>query len=202
MLRWDPFRVQYTFHTDNKSAPLTSTYDASSPSSAHDSDAEETQPRGSTRDEMSSEHLKLFHRHDLRKRYLESYWFDREVSGANWSGQVRHSIQKVKCSPHIAKYQKVETLIHELELQGDLAGVAMVLQELDHYLCAMPGSMTRPAFMCNAPDGDVEHVEVDRTPAEILDVENYVEAVVQHRGFLVTGSLKVEPSITCKQECQ
>ncbi len=155
---------------------------------------------------MSSEHLKLFHRHDLRKKYLESYWFDREVSGANRSGQVRHSIQKVKCSPRVAKYQTVETLIHELELQGNLAGVAMVLQELDHYLCAMPGSMKRPAFMCNAADNDVdsgvEHVEVDRTPAEILDVENYVEAVVQRRGFLITGSLKVEPSLTCKQESQ
>lgn len=151
---------------------------------------------------MSAEHLELVQRHDLRKKYLESYWFDREVSAATRSGEVRHSIQKVKCNPRIARYKKVETLIHELELLGNLAGVAMVLQELDHYLCAMPGSMNRPEFMCDATDADVEHLEVDRTPAEVLDVEKYVEAVMQHRGFLITGSLKVEPSLTCKQESQ
>ena len=146
-------------------------------------------------DEGMPDDFAVYHRHDLRKKYLESYWYDRDHSAANRSGAVRHSIQKIKCSPRILKYRSVEALIQQFEAEGNLRQVALTLNELDQYLAHYPGSMGKPEFMkCNNGfadnDVDVEFVEVNITGAEVVEVETYVLQC------MIVKVVKQEPTCT------
>lgn len=127
-------------------------------------------------EQLSEQDLAVYHRHDLCKKYLESYWYDKDNSAANRSGEVRHSIQKKKCRPRICMYPRVQEQIQQLKAEGNLRQVAVLLTELDAYLAAYPGSIQKPHFMqCNIESDDEDAIQfVDMPAAEIMDVENYV----------------------------
>lgn len=126
--------------------------------------------------QMSEQNLAVFHRHDLRTKYLEPYRTYRPYSTATRNGTVRHSADvPIDCKPRICQHTGLHARLQELEQKGNLRQVALMLSELDVYLAAYPGSMQRPDFLCTEDDiGEVVFVEVDRTPAEIIDIEKYV----------------------------
>lgn len=136
---------------------------------------------------------------DLRAKYLETYWIDREVSSANRSGTVRHSIKRIKCPPRISHYPKLQGLVHGFEKRGDKRGLACILHEVDKYVTAMPGTATRPEFMRHGDSsGDIIWVRHDeKQPEETLDVEHHVlqcllVKVIKCESAASAGAVKVE----------
>ena len=78
------------------------------------------------------------------------------------------------CKARVNHYPQVRAKLIELQQQGH--PVEGLLREFDQYLTAFPGSIPMPDFMRSSRDGadDVQCIEQDQTPSEIIHTEQYV----------------------------
>lgn len=127
-----------------------------------------------TRTEWSADKLDC-----LRIKYLKSYWIDRDTSTEHRSKRRRvvSAGQKVKCAPKISHYPKLQSIVQDLQDQGDQRRIACLLNELD--LClTTPGTMVRPESLRKCDDDVwIEEAGQSSDMIENRALENYVAQI-------------------------
>ena len=129
-------------------------------------------------EDMAAGKVPIFHRHDLRKKYLEGYIIERDYSTATRAGTVRESTKRIGCLPRISHYPRLQAQVQQLEQNQDFGQVAILLTELDLYLSSFPGTVEMPEYVRSngeaGTDDEVDFIEVNRTPHTVVDIEQYV----------------------------